>query len=122
MAADKKVLDFDDNRFARVTRSVIEDEKYLKRPVDKLVYTVLCMYANNKTLSAHPSIKTLVDKCLCSENSVRTSLKRLEELELVSIKRRKKGKENFSNEYTLWVPPSWFTDSTSNKEGYPFKS
>ncbi|MFS0562548.1 helix-turn-helix domain-containing protein [Terribacillus sp. 179-K 1B1 HS] len=113
---ERKVIDFQDHRFARVTKQVLDDETYLDKPVQKLVYAVLCMYANNKTMKSHPSIPTLAKKCCCSENSVRAALAKLESLELISVTRRKKGGVNFSNEYTLWVPPDWFFEGGSNND------
>lgn len=118
---DKKPLDFEDFRFVRVTRQVLDDETYLTKPVEKLVYAVLCMYASNRTMKSHPSVATLARKSCCSENTVRSALKRLEELGLVDVKQRKNGFKNYSNEYTLWIPPACFSKGTSNDEGGYFK-
>lgn len=108
MSKSRQVLNFEDTRFARVTRSVLDDEKFLRKPTHKLVYAILCMYASNNSTKSYPSVKTIANKCGCSENTVRLSLKRLEECELIGITRRKSGKENISNEYELYVPPEWF--------------
>jgi hypothetical protein len=110
----RKEINFEDQRFARVTRAVLKDEKHLKRPTEKLVYAVLCMYADNNTTKSHPSVRTIAKNACCSENSARSALRRLEELGLVGITRRKKGKENFSNEYVLWEPAKEFLEGTSN--------
>jgi len=118
----RKVLNFNDERFTRVTKVVLDDNKYLDKPIQKLVYAILCMYADNETMKSHPSIQTLAKKCCCSENSIRSALKRLEELELISVKRRKYGEKNYSNEYTIWEPPKWFYEGTSNHEGGYFTS
>lgn len=115
MKKDKQVINFDDLRFARVTRLVLDDEIFLDNPVQKLVYAVLCMYAGNHSMKSHPSVNTLAKKCLCSENTVRTALKKLEELDLISIERRKKGGRNYSNAYTLWVPQTWFKEGDTSK-------
>jgi hypothetical protein len=112
----KRKINFDDMRFARVTRAVLNDEAYLTKPVEKLVYSMLCFYADNQTTKSHPSVKTLAAKCCCSENSVRSALRRLEELELIGVTQRKKGNRNYSNEYELYVPPKWFVGDTSNGE------
>lgn len=104
----KKRLDFVDHRFSRVTKVVLNDETHLDKPAQKLVYAILCMYADNTTMKAHPSIQTLAKKACFSENTIRAALVRLEELGLLEIRRRKDGKKNFSNEYTLLVPPDEF--------------
>lgn len=113
--SSKERINFDDMRFVRVTRVVMLDEVFLDKPVHKLAYAVLCMYADNTTTKSHPSVNTIAKKCGCSENTVRSSLKRLEELELVGVERRKNGKENLSNVYTLYVPPKWFIDGDKSK-------
>jgi len=110
------VLDFQDQRFSRVTKSVLNDEVYLDKASQKLVYAILCMYADNTSMKSHPSVQTLAKKSCCSENTVRAALKRLEELELVKITRRRRGISHLSNEYTLLVPPSNFDIPTSKVE------
>lgn len=107
------VLDFQDQRFTRVTKSVLNDDTYLNKSAQKLVYALLCMYADNNSMKSHPSIKTLATKACCSENTVRDALKKLEELGLVKITRRRRGISHLSNEYTLLVPPDSFTTPTS---------
>lgn len=107
---DKQRINFDDMRFVRVTRDVMMDEVYIEKPIHKLVYSVLCMYADNNSTKSHPSVGTIAKKCACSENTVRSSLKRLEELELIGIERRSNSSGNLSNEYTLFVPPKWFIE------------
>lgn len=120
MSGRQNVLDFHDHRFSRVTKDVLNDEKYLDKPAQKLVYSILCMYADNATMKSHPSIQTLARKACCSENTVRAALAKLEKEGLLTIKRRKNGKKNFSNEYTLLVPPAKFEAGTSKGEGEYF--
>lgn len=115
----KQKINFDDMRFARVTRAVLDDEVHLDKPIQKLVYSILCMYADNRTTKSHPSVGTIAAKCRCSENSVRSALKRLEELGLIGITRRKSGPKNDTNEYELYIPPKWFLEGTSKDDpGY----
>lgn len=84
-----------------VSRSVIESD-VLPKPVDKLVYTVLCMYADNSTKTAYPSVSRIAKLCGCSERSVRYALKRLEEAGFIEIRRRQKeGGGYTSNLYVL---------------------
>ena len=92
----------------RASKDVLDDDKLLSKPAEKLVYVVLCMYANNRTMQAYPSVKTLASKCLCSENTVRNALKRLEELGLIEIERRKDGNRNSTSVYTLMEIPKCF--------------
>ena len=109
----KETLDFHDHRFSRVTKSVLNDETHLDKPAQKLVYAVLCMYADNSSMKSHPSVQTIAKKACCSENTVRSSLKKLTEVGLIHVKYRRVGIKNLSNEYTLLVPPDDFTSSTS---------
>lgn len=111
---NKKKLDFHDHRFTRVTKNVLNDTTHLNKPAQKLVYALLCMYADNDTMKSHPSIPVLAKKACCSENTVRTALDKLESEGLLEIKHRKNGNRNFSNEYTLLVPPDKFAEGGSN--------
>lgn len=92
-----------------VTKSVIADETHFTKPVDKLVYAVLCYFADNRTRDAYPSISTIAKKACCSENTVRASLKTLKELGLIDVKERadSNGKQ-MSNVYILLNPPDDF--------------
>lgn len=111
----KRPIDFHDQRFVRVTKSVIADETYLDKPVQKLVYVVLCFYADNTSKKSHPSVQTIADKCRCSTNTVRKALRRLKELDLIDVKERKNANGQTSNEYTLWEPPEWFVGTGTSK-------
>ncbi|MEH7650698.1 helix-turn-helix domain-containing protein [Bacillus safensis] len=122
MKNEKRPIDFHDQRFVRVTKSVIADETYLDKPVQKLVYAVLCFYADNTSKKSHPSIQTIADKCRCSTNTVRKALRRLKELDLIDVKERKNANGQTSNEYTLWEPPEWFVETgTSKKDSSPLQ-
>jgi hypothetical protein len=111
----KKAIDFHDHRFIRVTKAVMDDEVYLYKPIQKLVYGVLCFYADNKTLKSYPSVKTIANKCLCSENTARSALRRLAEMELIDITPRTDKNGQTSNEYTVLEPPEWFENTSPPK-------
>ncbi|MFC7805355.1 helix-turn-helix domain-containing protein [Bacillus subtilis] len=91
-------------------------EERLWKPVQKLVYAVLCFHADNTSKKSHPSVQTIADKCRCSTNTVRSALRRLKELELIDVKERKNGNGQTSNEYTLWEPPEWFVVGGTSKK------
>jgi predicted transcriptional regulator len=105
------VLDLRSRKFVQVTKSVLKDEVILDKPAQKLVYTMLCMYADNQTKNSYPSIKTLATKCCCSESTVRYALKKLREVGLIEIQYRKKSnKDNETNVYVLLDPPGTFEE------------
>lgn len=106
---ERLVVDFRKRKFAQVTKSVLNDETILDKPIQKLVYTMLCMYADNETKDSYPSIKTLAKKCYCSENTVRVALKKLQEAGVIDSKKRfrEDGSQN-SNLYYLIDPPPTF--------------
>jgi biotin operon repressor len=105
------VVDFRTRKFAQVTKAVLEDEVILDKPIQKLVYTMLCMYADNTKKDSYPSIKTIADKCYCSENTVRSALKKLKEVGLIEIRERRwpDGSQT-SNQYILLDPPNNFKE------------
>lgn len=109
--SDRIVVDFRTRKFAQVTKAVLDDETVLDKPIQKLVYTMLCMYADNTKKDSHPSIKTIADKCYCSENTVRAALKKLNEVGLIEIKeRRREDGSQTSNQYVLLDPPKTFKE------------
>lgn len=108
---ERLVVDFRERKFAQVTKSVLYDETELDKPIQKLVYTMLCMYADNVTKDSYPSIKTLANKCICSENTVRSALKKLQEVGLIDSRvRRWPNGSQTSNQYILLDPPDTFDD------------
>jgi hypothetical protein len=109
---ERMVVDFRTRKFAQVTKAVLEDETVLDKPIQKLVYTMLCMYADNTKKDSYPAIKTIAAKCYCSENTVRAALKRLNEVGLIEIKeqRRNDGSQT-SNLYILLDPPGTFSEN-----------
>ncbi|PSL41735.1 DnaD/phage-associated family protein [Salsuginibacillus halophilus] len=93
-----------DNRagytFAIVHDVVLRDEGLTTH--EKLLYCVLSSYADQKTKSSFPSVKTLADKTGSSKNTVRKSTKSLHDKGLLEIKRRQTGDGfNYSNVYVL---------------------
>jgi predicted transcriptional regulator len=105
------VLDLRSRKFVQVTKSVLKDEVILDKPAQKLVYTMLCMYADNQTKNSYPSIKTLATKCCCSETSVKYALKKLRDVGLIEVRhRRRSDGNNDSNIYVLLDPPNNFAD------------
>ncbi len=107
--ADRTVVDFRTRKFAQVTKSVLDDETQLDKPIQKLVYTMLCMYADNDSKDSHPSVSTLAKKCYCSENTVRSALKKLHEVGVIEIKGRvREDGSQTSNLYIILDPPSTF--------------
>lgn len=110
MAEEKRgVLDYREHKFVQVTKSVIDDVGNFDKPVDKLVYVILCSYANNETKKSYPSVKSIADKAACSENTVRTAIKRLIELQLIKVEPNYNGiGKQTSNIYTLLEPPESF--------------
>jgi hypothetical protein len=128
MKNDKSgVLDWRTNNFVMVTKSVIADEQHFAKPVDKLVYAVLCYYADNHSRDSYPAIKTIAKKSCCSENTVRTALKRLKEIGLIDVKGRANSEgRQMSNVYILLNPSDEFTTVQNDvgggsnfSEGYP---
>lgn len=87
--------------FTQIQNTIIESP-YFKQPIDKMVYITLLKFAFNKGL-AYPSIKTISTMQNVSENTVRSSIKRLEELNLVKVEKRIDKKGNFlSNLYYVF--------------------
>lgn len=109
--SERMVVDFRTRKFAQVTKSVLEDETQLDKPIQKLVYTMLCMYADNNTKGSYPSVSRLAKKCYCSENTVRAAIKKLTEVGLIEVReRRRSDGSQASNQYVLIDPPSTFSE------------
>ena len=82
------IIDFRQRKFAQVTKAVLDDEVVIDKPVVKLVYAVLCSYADNTTKQSWPSIKKIAKKSCCSENTARRAVRSLKELGLIDVKAR----------------------------------
>lgn len=97
---NRAVIDRRNSPFVMVTRAVINDESL--KAADKSVYTVLCMYADNKTAEAWPSRETILKKAGVSDHSLRNSLRNLSDKGYIEVvKRYAKDGRQMSNLYVL---------------------
>lgn len=55
---------------------------------DRLVYSAIKKYMNKDTLTCYPRLETIADDCQCSQNLVKSALKRLEEIGWIKVTRR----------------------------------
>jgi|SRR5690625_993621 len=96
----RAVLDRRNSPFVMVTRAILEDETL--KASDKSVYSILCMYADNKTSESFPSRGTLLKKSGVSDKTLRNSLDKLEESGHIEVVRRyaENGRQ-LSNLYVL---------------------
>lgn len=100
--AEPKVIDFRDRKFVQVTKDILDKDTQLTKPVDIVVYTILCMYADNQTKSSNPRLSTIADKSRCSESVARRSLNNLQQAGYIEVRKRvdKHGGQT-SNQYVL---------------------
>lgn len=106
MKSEKPVLDFRKRKFFRMTRAVVNDEKVDLKPVDIVVYSVLCMYADNNDTTSYPSVETIANKSRCSVRTVHRSLDTLKEVGYIDvINRNDRRGFKTSNQYTLLDVP-----------------
>jgi hypothetical protein len=114
---ERGIIDMRQHKFAMVTKVVIDDKSVLRKPVEKMVYVVLCSLADNITKDSWPTVKTIGEKACCSENTVRAALKRLKEVGLIDVQERYlpvKGRT--SNRYILLEPPGYYVDIVRGSE------
>lgn len=93
---------FDDQRdfwWACVDISVLRDRELT--PIDKAVYAVLCTFAAIEGRLCYPSIGRLAQDTGCSERSVQTALRRLEEKGFLVRESRYKDRRQVSSQYRL---------------------
>lgn len=74
------------------THKVILFSEFVSAP-DYKVYSALASYAGNHNQKAWPSVNTLADKIHLSRATILRSLKRLAELQIIEVEKRK-GKSN----------------------------
>jgi len=123
MAAEKQDQEMDVQRqfdvpFTMVQNSVIDCMGFGK-PIDKTVYISLLRFAFNKG-SAYPSITKLAYMNGVSSNTIRGSIKRLTEMNLVKKQeRKKKNSENETNVYYIYdLSDKLKNDSVMNEDVY----
>lgn len=85
--------------FACVDVDVLEDERLT--PIEKVVFSLICRYANPQTRAAYPSIKTLAQKANCSEFSVQKAIKHLIEFGLIERQERFIGGRQTTSLYKI---------------------
>lgn len=116
-----EVLNKKEWHYTIVENAIIDDTEHFDKVFDKLVYIVLCRFANRESCAAHPSVSKIARMCGCADNTVRESLKRLEKMGLIKIQERKNGQVQQSNLYFLldipWLGTSPHEGGTSPGEG-----
>ena len=102
ISENRTVIDWRERKFFRMTRDIIDKDIALEKPVDIAVYAVLCMYADNETKDAYPSVETIAEKSRCSERTARRSLQALKDAGYIDIRERRDARGfQTSNQYIL---------------------
>ncbi len=102
------------NPFVLVEKAIVQDTEHLNI-YDKMVYIVLCSFADNETQQCFPSVPKIAEYCGCSPSTVKRSLKRLEKLGLIHIEQRQdENGRSTTNVYTILELPAIF-----RKNGQP---
>lgn len=106
------------HKFAQIPKDVIDDTQVLDKPVEKVVYSVLCSYANNETRASWPSVSSIAEKSLCGEKTARRALAKLKAVGLISVKPTYSddGGQG-TNVYVLNEVPAIFGTGGQNGEG-----
>lgn len=103
------VLDLRGKMHVQVDYGVIADTKHFEKVYEKMVYVILCKYANWTSKTSFPSVTQIAKEAFCSENSVRRAIKKLEDIELIRVVPRKKREGGqTSNLYVLLEIPEKF--------------
>lgn len=97
-------------KYVMVDYGVLHDTAHFDKVYEKMVYVMLCKYADYYSKTSFPSIPTLAKQCLCSENTVRAAIRKLVDLKLISVQQRKRadGSGQTSNLYTILDIPDKF--------------
>lgn len=119
---NKGVLDLRNHKFAQVPNVVLADTKILDKAAQKLVYTMLCMHADNHKKTSYPSVATLAEECMIGKTSVREAVRKLKEVGLIDVRERKtKATGHMSNLYVLLPIPKDFEElGTDNEVPTPY--
>ncbi|MGH0422148.1 MULTISPECIES: helix-turn-helix domain-containing protein [Bacillus cereus group] len=105
-----RVVALNTRKYVNIDYGVLHDTKNFGKVYEKMVYVILCKYADYETKTSYPSVSRIAKECVCSENTVRSAIRRLEELRLVKVEKRIRddGKGQTSNLYTLLPIPDEF--------------
>lgn len=113
---DFEVINENSQNFAMIEH-VIFDSLYFKTIHQKTIYMHLIRFANFNTKEAYPSKKLLAKLCCCSESTIKTNIKELEKMNLITVKERfVDGKQN-SNLYIINEYPFELFDKHYKNEG-----
>ena len=96
---NRSILDRRSVPFVMVTRAILEDVSL--KASDKSVYSVLCMYADNRTSDCFPSRETLMSKAGVSDNTLRKCIRNLQERGYIDVEERYNSAGRASNLYVL---------------------
>jgi hypothetical protein len=86
--------------FLWINNEIVDDFAPQLGSMSLLVYMYLCRHANNDTAVCWPSQERIAHFCHCTDRTVRSALKELEDIGLISIERRRIG-DITQNIYTL---------------------
>ncbi|HDR7641354.1 TPA: helix-turn-helix domain-containing protein [Bacillus wiedmannii] len=105
-----RVVSLNSRKYVNIDYGVLHDTKVFRKVYEKMVYIILCKYADYETKTSYPSVSRIAKECMCSENTVRAAIRRLEELRLVKVEKRIRndGKGQTSNLYTMLPIPDEF--------------
>lgn len=104
--------------YTPIENDILDDTEHFEKVYDKIVYIAISRFKNISTHQAFPSIKRLAKMCFCSENVVRDSIKRLEELKLIEVIRRKnESGNNEPNIYRLLPIPESLRGTSPHEVG-----
>lgn len=115
MARGKIKSATDQRRFTLVYNDFLESD--ILNYYEKMVFIALKKFADNETMRAFPSLKTISKITGISLSQVRRSLDRMEQLGIIAVEHRtNKEKGHQSNIYTLYDYAELWSVDSSNKE------
>lgn len=88
--------------------ALIMDQIRTASSIQQLVLMALASHVNDKRNDnlCWPSISVIAEKCVCSDRTVKRTIKELEALGFIQVFRHRKGKRNDSNRYRLNLDPA----------------